>query len=69
MLFREIARVERYGFLPGELERARKQQLSSAENGALEWAKTPEPDIADEITRHFFDHDQMGGRAVTERPC
>ncbi|MDB4956596.1 MAG: peptidase domain protein [Myxococcales bacterium] len=61
-LFREIARVERHGFLPSELERARKQTLSDAENSALEWAKTPDPDIADEITRHFFEHEQMGGR-------
>jgi zinc protease len=61
-LFREIARVERYGFLPSELERARKETLSSAENSALEWAKTPDPDIADEVTRHFFENEQMGGR-------
>jgi zinc protease len=64
VLYREIQRVEKFVFLPGELERARKQALSSAENSSLEWAKTPDPDIADEITRNFFEHEQMGGRAL-----
>jgi zinc protease len=63
-LFREIQRVEKYGFLPSELERARRSVLSGAENEALEWEKTPDPDLADEMTRNFFEHEQMGGRAV-----
>ena len=63
-LYREIQRVEKFGFLPSELERARKDVLSNAENGAKEWEKTPDPDIADEITRNFFEREQMGGRAL-----
>jgi len=64
VLFREIERVERHGFLPSELERARKSQLSSAENSAAEWDKTPGDSIADEMTRHFFEGEQMPGRAL-----
>lgn len=64
LLFREIERVERHGFLPTELDRARKQALSHAENSAAEWAKTPGDQIADEMTRHFFEGEQMPGRHV-----
>jgi zinc protease len=64
LLFREIARVERYGFLPIELDRARRQVISSYENSAKEWDKTQAPSIADEITRNFFEHEQMPGREV-----
>jgi zinc protease len=60
-LYREIERVEKFGFLPSELERARRDVLSNAENSAKEWPKTPDPDIADEITRNFFEHEQMPG--------
>jgi zinc protease len=63
-LYREIQRVEKFGFLPSELERARKDVLSNAENSAKEWEKTPDPEITDEITRNFFEHEQMGGRAL-----
>src|SRR5439155_8081208 len=62
LLFREIARVERHGFVATELDRARKQVLSRAENEAREWDKTPDPDMADEITRNFFTGEEMGGR-------
>jgi zinc protease len=64
LLFREIERVERYGFLPSELERVRKETLSHAENSAAEWAKTPGDQIADEMTRHFFEGEQMPGRIL-----
>ncbi|HUJ58731.1 MAG TPA: insulinase family protein [Kofleriaceae bacterium] len=64
MLFKEIARVEKFGFLPSELDRARKTVLADYENEAKEWDKTPEPAIADEITRNFFNHEQMPGRAL-----
>jgi zinc protease len=64
MLFREIARVERHGFAASELERARKQVLSRAENDEKEWEKTPDPDIADEITRNFFTREEVGGRTI-----
>jgi len=63
-LFREIARVEKYGFLPSELARAAKDQMTSAENSAAEWEKTDASDLADELTRLFFEGEQMPGRAV-----
>jgi zinc protease len=62
VLFREIERVERYGFLPTELERARRQVMSDRENSAAEWDKTPDEQIADEMTRLFFEGEQMPGR-------
>ncbi|MBA3460811.1 MAG: insulinase family protein [Deltaproteobacteria bacterium] len=61
-LFREIVRVEKYGFLPSELARAAKDQLTGAETSAAEWEKTPSAALADEITRHFFEDEQMPGR-------
>jgi zinc protease len=64
VLFREIARVERHGFLATELERARRDTLSNAENSAAEWEKTPSDAIAGEMTRHFLEHEQMPGRHV-----
>ncbi len=64
VLFREIARVERHGFTASELERARKAAISSAENSAAEWEKTPSEEIVDEMTRHFLEHEQMPGRPV-----
>lgn len=62
-LYREIERVEKFGFTAGELERARRQLVSQAETAAREWAKAPSPDLCDEITRHFFAQEQMPGRA------
>ena len=64
LLFREIERVERHGFVATELDRARKEMLSGAENSAAEWEKTPGDSIADEMTRHFFEGEQMPGRAL-----
>ncbi len=64
VLFREIERVERHGFLASELARATKQSLSHAENSAAEWEKTPGDAIADEMTRNFFEGEQMPGRHV-----
>jgi zinc protease len=64
MLFREINRVEKFGFLPTELDRARREVLSRAENEAKEWEKTQDRAIADEITRQFFEHEQMPGRVA-----
>lgn len=63
-LVREIARVEKFGFLPSELARAARSQLASAESSAAEWEKTPSPELADEITRHYFEGEQMPGRIL-----
>jgi zinc protease len=62
VLFREIARVERYGFSQAELDRASRDQLSEAETSAAEWEKDDSDGIADEVTRHFFEGEQMPGR-------
>ncbi len=64
LLVREIERVEQHGFTEGELDRARSETLASAETSAAEWAKTPSDQIADEMTRHFFEREQMPGRLV-----
>jgi zinc protease len=64
LLFREIERVERYGFLQSELDRAAAELISNAENSAAEWEKTPSDSIADEMTRHFFENEQMPGRVL-----
>ena len=63
VLVREIERVEQHGFTQGELDRARNETLASAESSAAEWSKTPSDRIADEMTRNFFEREQMPGRA------
>ncbi|HEX7843595.1 MAG TPA: insulinase family protein, partial [Kofleriaceae bacterium] len=62
VLFREIARVEKYGFLPAELERARGELVSQFETAARESDKASLRGIAEEITRNFLDDEQMPGR-------
>lgn len=64
VLFREITCVEKHGFLASELARAAKDQLASSESSAAEWEKTPSADLADEITRLYFEEEQMPGRHV-----
>ncbi|MEO6774399.1 MAG: insulinase family protein [Kofleriaceae bacterium] len=63
-MVQEIVRVDKYGFLESELDRARRRVLAEAEKDALEWDKVPDPELADEITRNFFTGEQMGGRVV-----
>jgi zinc protease len=67
LLFREINRVEKFGFQQAELDRARKEVLARAENEDKEWAKTPNPALASEISRNFLKGEQMGGRALELR--
>jgi len=62
VLVREIERVEQHGFTQGELDRARNDVLADAESSAAEWEKTPSDAIADEMTRNFFEREQMPGR-------
>ncbi len=61
-LMAEVVRVERHGFLPGELERARKQLLRRAQQSAAEGDKEEAYSYADEITRNFFEGELMIGR-------
>ncbi len=63
VLFKEIARVEKFGFLPSELARVAKARLARAESDAAEWEKHPSSEIVDELTRNFFDHEETSGRA------
>ncbi len=62
-LVREITRVEQHGFSQAELDRARGDELARAEQSAAEWDKAPSDEIADEMTRNFFEREQMPGRA------
>jgi len=61
---KEIVRVDKFGFVESELDRARRRVLAETEKDALEADKVPDTDLADEITRNFFTGEQMGGRAV-----
>ena len=61
---KEIVRVDKYGFVETELDRARRRVLAETEKDAMEADKVPDTDLADEITRNFFTGEQMGGRAL-----
>ncbi len=61
-LFHEMVRVEKFGFLDSELQRARQEMISGAESSAAEWEKSPSSRIVDEITRNFFIDELMPGR-------
>ena len=62
VLFREIARVEKHGFLPSELARARGELMAQFETDAREWDKAPLRLIVEEIVRNYLDAEQMPGR-------
>jgi zinc protease len=63
-LFTEVLRVERHGFTAGELERAKRVTLRDSKRAALTHDKQDGRGIADEITRNFFEAEQMPGRAA-----
>ncbi|MCE9574858.1 MAG: insulinase family protein [Deltaproteobacteria bacterium] len=63
-LLTEVARVERFGFTAGELERAKTDALRGLERDAKEFDKTDPRELTDEITRNFFTAEQMPGRDV-----
>jgi zinc protease len=60
----ESARVEKFGFVQTELDRAKLRALANSDQEMKEWDKTQDPDLADEITRNFFEQEQMGGRVL-----
>jgi zinc protease len=62
LLVQEIARVEKHGFLPSELERARGELVAQFETDAREWDKAPLRGIVEEIVRNYLDAEQMPGR-------
>src|SRR5262249_55862847 len=61
LLVREIARVEKFGFLPSELERARGEMIARFETDAREWDKAPLRVIVEEMVRNFLDAEAMPG--------
>jgi zinc protease len=61
-LFAEVLRVEQHGFTAGELERAKRQVLRGIAQSARERDKRDGYEFADEITRLFFQGEQMPGR-------
>jgi zinc protease len=63
-LVTEVARVEKYGFVKTELERAQRSVIADYEKEANEWDKVPDSDLCDEITRNFYEAEQMGGRVA-----
>jgi zinc protease len=64
VLFAEVVRVERHGFTAAELERAGKQWLRNIQQAAVEIDKRDGRELADEITRNFFEGELMIGRAA-----
>ena len=63
-LVEESARVEQFGFVQTELDRAKLRALASSDQEMKEWEKVPDSELADEITRNFFEKEQMGGRLL-----
>jgi zinc protease len=70
-LLKELNRVERFGFVKTELERARKRVLRQVRQSVLERDKRDARDFASEIVRHFLEGETMPGseaeRALTEK--
>ena len=63
-LLKESARVEKFGFVQTELDRGKLRSLASSDKEMKEWDKTQDTDLADEMTRNFFEKEQMGGRVL-----
>jgi len=64
LLVRELARLEHHGFLPSELDRARKTAIARYERICGEYAKAPLREVAGEIVRNFVDDELMPGPEV-----
>jgi zinc protease len=63
LVFKEMARVNRHGFLASELERARKDMISRTQRVAREYEKAPLGQLAAEIVRNFTEREAMPGAA------
>ena len=61
-LLAEVVRVERHGFTPTELERAKLAVITDANQSAAEADKEESYSYADEMTRNFFEGEFMIGR-------
>ncbi|HEX2692126.1 MAG TPA: insulinase family protein [Kofleriaceae bacterium] len=62
-LFTEVLRVEQHGVTQGELDRARTILARNAEQNDAEDATSDSRNYTEEITRHFFEHELLIGRA------
>ena len=60
-LTREVERVDRHGFTPGELDRAKTDLVRGLEQIVREQDKTPSGRYADEMVRHFLRQEAMPG--------
>ncbi len=60
-LAEEIERVKRFGFLPSELERAKKNTLSSYERAYNNRDKTESGDYVEEYINHFLEQEPTPG--------
>ncbi len=58
----EALRVERFGFSQAELDRARATVQRNAEEGVARDATTDSREYTDEITRNFFENEELCGR-------
>ncbi len=64
VLFAEVLRVERHGFTPTELDRARTNIARAYEQNAAEEATSDSRQYTSEITRNYFEGEFMIGRAA-----
>ena len=60
----EVARVARFGFTAGEIDRAKKDMLRGYQQSAHEADKTPSREHAAEVQRHFLLGEAMPGIAA-----
>ena len=63
-LVREVERVERHGFTPGEMARAQARMLSRVDAQLKEKDKTPSSAFADELVKHFLADEAAPGIVV-----
>jgi zinc protease len=61
VLFTEAERVGRFGFTPGELERAKQNLMTAMERADREKENTPAASIAGELVRHVTDREPVPG--------
>lgn len=66
VLLTEVARIERHGFTETELARAKATMLAGTARSAAEWDKADATEFADELTRHFFEHELVIGRVAED---
>ena len=61
VLFTEAERVARFGFTPGELDRAKVDVMTSIDRALREKENTPAASIADELVRHVTTDEPVPG--------